>query len=344
MRIIAQSTLASGSPYIHLGYGSATAREAQQTLLNGGIMGLILGLAMIGAAIINWAVSRAVGVGLSRRRSIILLLAGLTFIVLGCISLKLSYVYAREYYGNPELATESRADSILATIRERRDRNQDVPADLPGLGVEQRELTDGWWNPLRLVTDGTGEKTYSIVSAGPDGKFGTADDLRFTLEPPWKEREGIATAHLKHLAKLAAKYAAASNNSLPSRVGDLLRSDEYLYPFLNDPRVKESPFFPGRETDLNTRIAQAESHCDFYYAGAGVRLSDVSYPSSFIVLYDHPDAGPNRLVAFADGHVEKRPASSPQLERFVADTNGQRTELKLPALPIGLSGPPPAGP
>lgn len=64
-----------------------------------------------------------------------------------------------------------------------RGRNGVPPADVladesrgPGIGiVSERSLTrDAWWTRLSYTTDG---QEYTISSAGPDGKFGTEDDI-----------------------------------------------------------------------------------------------------------------------------------------------------------------------
>lgn len=38
-------------------------------------------------------------------------------------------------------------------------------------------LTDAWDNPYRYEVDGT-QQTFVVISAGSDGKFGTADDIQ----------------------------------------------------------------------------------------------------------------------------------------------------------------------
>lgn len=43
------------------------------------------------------------------------------------------------------------------------------------LAIDSNELLDGWGTALRYLP---GDKGYSVVSAGPDRKFDTADDLK----------------------------------------------------------------------------------------------------------------------------------------------------------------------
>lgn len=43
------------------------------------------------------------------------------------------------------------------------------------LGISPEEMDDGWGIPFRYVTE---EQRYTLISAGPDRTFGTADDLK----------------------------------------------------------------------------------------------------------------------------------------------------------------------
>jgi hypothetical protein len=188
MKIFAQSTLANGSPYIHLGYGSTTMFKPQQTFLNGGIASLILGMAMVGGVIVSKVASRVATLNLIRRRWIMFLVGGCLFMVMGGVGLCLSYFYAREEYTWPEGVTNAEGRSILYMIEKSRDRGQ-VITDLSGAGLSP-DISDGWRNPFRLVVTGEqAARTYTVLSAGPDGRFGTADDLRFTLEPASRPAE-----------------------------------------------------------------------------------------------------------------------------------------------------------
>jgi hypothetical protein len=346
MKIIAQSTLADGNPYIHLGYLSSTAIEKHMTPSTGGIVSLILGAAIVATAVVARLAAGVAPFRLIRRFWIFLSAGGCACMVLGGIALYLSPVQTREYYLNPEIVTMTRAEAIQDEIKQRRDSGQAVPNDLSGLGIEQRRLTDGWWHPFRYVIDGEeGSRTYTLISAGPDGVFDTADDLRYSAEPLWKERERYAVLRLKRFAEKAVTFASAGDNLFPAQISELVDSSgrpRGLAASLNDPRLSVPPVPRDRMTNANTRKAPGEG--DFSYAGAGVRLNDVPQQASFILLYDHPNAGPNRLIAFADGHVESIPPGSPQIERLVVESNKQRQALKLPALPAGLSAPPVAVP
>lgn len=53
--------------------------------------------------------------------------------------------------------------------------NRDAVAAWKGPYVREGDLNDSWGWPLRMVIE---EKERLIVSAGPDGQFGTKDDIR----------------------------------------------------------------------------------------------------------------------------------------------------------------------
>ena len=134
----------------------------------------------------------------------------------------------------------------------------------------------------------------------------------------------------KHLAYVAPNGSGGA--SYLGTTSDLSR-------VLKDPRLNTPPYEYAPGADIETRMAEIDAHCDFYYAGAGVEIRRVRNPSSFILLYDHAGAGRKRIVVFADGHVESIPASTP-LDRIVDETNRDRAAQKLPPLPRDLSGPP----
>jgi hypothetical protein len=148
-----------------------------------------------------------------------------------------------------------------------------------------------------------------------------------------------AQANLRVIVSAASMYDAQWNAPLPSHLADLT-SDDSLLRFVIDPRLHGATSKLTPESDPKTRAAQVDARCDFFYAGAGVPMGRVESPSRFIVLYDHPNAGPYRILALADGHVETLAAGSSEIETLVEANNQQRKALKLPLLPAGLSGPP----
>jgi hypothetical protein len=183
MKVFAQSTLANGSPYIHLGYLSATHREPHTQFLLGGFASLALGVTLVGFALLG-KVPGVPAFAPIRRQWIKFLLAGCALLVMGPVNMYWSYVYGRDVYVHAERVTEERSSWILKVIGDQMVQNQVVPDDLAKLAYPGEVPTDGWGNPLRLVvTREKGSKTYAILSAGRDRRYDTADDLRFTLEP-----------------------------------------------------------------------------------------------------------------------------------------------------------------
>jgi hypothetical protein len=178
---------------------------------------------------------------------------------------------------------------------------------------------------------------YAVIIVGCMGLLGSYSGPRHHL---MSAREIQAGVNMRGLAMATFIYAAQWSDFLPPRLGDLI-PERAKAQILKDPRVA-AVSITGPEATMPA--AGDDAHCDFYYAGAGVRLHDVPKPDAFILLYDHPDAGLNRIMALADGHIEMVRGGSAELARLVADSNKQRKALKLPPLPAGLAGPPPAVP
>ena len=52
----------------------------------------------------------------------------------------------------------------------------DIGRIASALGADGQTITDGWGRQIRYLSDGTG---FRLVSAGPDGEFGTSDDVEY---------------------------------------------------------------------------------------------------------------------------------------------------------------------
>lgn len=181
MKIVGQSTLANGTPYIHLGYIAATYMKPNMALLSGGLVALTLGVAMAFSLVISKTVSGRTAFNFVRRRSKKLMMGGITLIVLGGIAMALAVTYNEKRHIYPFDITHANARRILMAMAERQGLGQPLPDDLAGLDLSSDVRTDGWMHPMRLVTtDMGGLKGYSILSAGPDESFGTVDDIRIS--------------------------------------------------------------------------------------------------------------------------------------------------------------------
>jgi hypothetical protein len=67
--------------------------------------------------------------------------------------------------------------AILDAISQCRQQGQPMPSDLAGLGLSDDMLTDGWMHPMRLVDANENSEDFGVLSAGPDGRFDTDDDI-----------------------------------------------------------------------------------------------------------------------------------------------------------------------
>ena len=86
-------------------------------------------------------------------------------------------------FGIAELS-HKRVIALRDIIHARLDKRQPVPLELKALanmaGLKPGQLLDGWGRPLRLTlkTIKGGQPIFTVTSAGKDGIFDTADDIR----------------------------------------------------------------------------------------------------------------------------------------------------------------------
>jgi hypothetical protein len=73
---------------------------------------------------------------------------------------------------------------IEAQIARREDQSTD------GCVLNRAGLTDPWGHDYQIVEWGSGY--FQVRSAGPDGRFGTADDISESLQSPWCNRGGFS--------------------------------------------------------------------------------------------------------------------------------------------------------
>jgi len=109
------------------------------------------------------------------------------FILAGCAS-----VSSGGQTGNQGTATQSQLSTLSVGIEAFEVDCGRYPTEQEGLGAfivdpgikgwagpylrGEKVFLDSWGNPLRYSC-GNG-KTYRLISAGPDGRFGTADDIQ----------------------------------------------------------------------------------------------------------------------------------------------------------------------
>ncbi|MFI5381052.1 MAG: hypothetical protein ACHRHE_17280 [Tepidisphaerales bacterium] len=185
MKIVGQSTVANGTPYLHLGYLASTVLKPQASLLSGGQILLAAGIVVVSVATLRWVRSNLAVVALIRRKGVTLAVTGAALILAGGISMRAAFKYAKEVYVSPEYTTMKNAGGILAAMEACRQRGELIPGNMivvkTSLGLP---ITDGWLNEMRLVKEvRDGKEVIFVVSAGPDEKFGTADDMRLEWIP-----------------------------------------------------------------------------------------------------------------------------------------------------------------
>ncbi|MEM1330790.1 MAG: type II secretion system protein GspG [Planctomycetota bacterium] len=105
----------------------------------------------------------------------------LVLVILGV----LGAVAAVNVLGQGDRAKETATKATMQTIKSQIDAFQlnesRKPTNLQELVtakyLESGRIKDGWGRELIYLADGTGENPYELQSAGPDGEFGTGDEI-----------------------------------------------------------------------------------------------------------------------------------------------------------------------
>jgi hypothetical protein len=74
-------------------------------------------------------------------------------------------------------STTTEAGTILFEVEKERASTGSTPTSLDGLNLSQETREDHWGNPYRFEVDSANPTNWTLSSAGPDGVFGTPDDL-----------------------------------------------------------------------------------------------------------------------------------------------------------------------
>jgi len=174
---------------MHLGYLSASVIKTNQQPYAGTLAFVSLG--MIIAVMIIWRILGRVLI--VRRVAQSTLLLGIALLLMnGALN-----IFGPWHYENPQAATRTHLDYITTELDGRDLRGLPLPDDLASLqfdnaisvptvgsdfgnmdGYDNILFIDGWRRPFRYrkVTYQQ-RKRYELASAGPDGKFDTADDI-----------------------------------------------------------------------------------------------------------------------------------------------------------------------
>lgn len=194
MKIIAYSKVPGTTPFVHLGYLSAsfTATKPIQGLLLSGTVLLVAGFGIAGGRL--WRRHKSAK-PLSAGRLSRLGPVASALLVAGILAAISAYVFGqrekRYYY--PERATSDRLSELDVRITEpenfqaagrpvftfpTEEGEYDLASAFGSSGRITELYTDGWNMPMKLsVTRQDGVLKYVVMSGGPDRILGTPDDI-----------------------------------------------------------------------------------------------------------------------------------------------------------------------
>jgi len=147
-------------------------------LATGGLLspvGLILGLVALGRPAGRGFAIAAIVLGLLGSCGILIGIIAIIAIGIGLVVALIAVVAA----SGPSLELAMDMTTLAAEIAEHRERTGAFPDSLAQLGIADDRLQDPWGTPLQYETGGA-DLGFDLVSAGPDGTPGTADDVRLT--------------------------------------------------------------------------------------------------------------------------------------------------------------------
>ena len=163
MKLIAQSLVPAQVPYIHIGYLAGVNTELSKNQVTS-----LYAIVVAGALLV---------ISLRRVRLLWKLIA-----VAACCAAVAVVLFAvpwQRSYKDPAHMTRYRSLTLAVAMYQH---EGPFPTDLGELqrvtGLDRKSLTDGWKRDLRVVAKTIqGKESHSVVSAGADGAFGTADDM-----------------------------------------------------------------------------------------------------------------------------------------------------------------------
>ena len=181
MKVFAQSLVPTRIPYIHLGYLAATATRPHPTLLGSSLVLLVVGAWLALKVAIGKTKGGYTAFHVRLRKGVVHVAVGAVLLVFAFGGLALAYAKAKLAYRRPVTMTRIHMYVIERDIGQLLEQGKSVPEDPRLLVTDTSEyrLQDGWFHAMRLErTEREGRTLYAVVSAGPDGEFGTDDDLR----------------------------------------------------------------------------------------------------------------------------------------------------------------------
>lgn len=178
MKVLAHSIQVPATPYVHLGYTAATQRIADPKAMDALRTMAVLGISLAVLALLGLIMSRFKR-GMCRTASLLMAVAALILLVTAYTRVGIAYDRGRDVPTHPAFYTNSRIRLVLEKVTDRV-KGGSESISLPDLERELADLLrDGWETPMKLeLSTAAGERTCTVVSAGPDRQFGTSDDLR----------------------------------------------------------------------------------------------------------------------------------------------------------------------
>ncbi|MHB0939039.1 MAG: hypothetical protein ACYDCO_24785 [Armatimonadota bacterium] len=255
MKLVAHSLVPPAPvPYLHLGYTAAAMAHANRTENS------FPGLQVILPLCFTFTMLGLVLVGFVRRRfprlgQVFLGVSILAFVTgIVCMSIRMPHRYT-----NPHAATRyhllmlesnlayrlevgepapgsiqylNAKGEIFGAYQERRSLAGDLPGELqlyhywenskPYISVYE----DGWKHSLQLERrQQKGINEYTLVSAGPDGRFGTTDDIRGTTLTD----RSITETRMRYLMKLINQSACRTATPVPTDMAAIRKSQALFY-------------------------------------------------------------------------------------------------------------------
>ncbi|GMU22607.1 MAG: hypothetical protein AMXMBFR13_26920 [Phycisphaerae bacterium] len=183
MKILAQSTVPSNPWYLHLGYLAAGTTYTDRPLAGVAVGMMVLGLLAMASLRAIRTAGRLDFRPMLRSRPV--WVAGLLVMAAGAGVLWFGPSTERRH---PEEYTRY-IMKFEARFRVEGEHESGALASLSEDAFAQRfaDLEDGWYRKLRVVRLNPEPATYEVRSAGPDGRFETADDVVQQLTPAGKQ-------------------------------------------------------------------------------------------------------------------------------------------------------------
>lgn len=177
MKVVAQSTVADGSPYLHLGYTSATVIIPRTGLSDPGWILTSVGIVFLLVGLARRRGEEKLPRSPQKKR---LLIAAASLAAVGFGLLWLGYRLGREEWAYPEEWTRMQQVQMLWTWQELPESAQAEIQTLDQLAQSEAKRVDAWQHSMTLEhRDGK----CVVVSLGKDGLPGTTDDIVMELMP-----------------------------------------------------------------------------------------------------------------------------------------------------------------